>query len=64
MQAQPSRSFKVVVERATNDDAWVTYVPALGNLSTFGDTRTDALNLTREAIIGYLEAAAKAGIPI
>jgi len=64
MQASASRSFKVVVERDTSDDVWVTYVPALGNLSTYGDTRDDALNQTRDAILGYLEAAAKEGIPL
>ncbi len=43
---------------------WVTYVPTLGHLSTFGDTRDEALEQTREAIIGYLEAAVKEGIAI
>jgi predicted RNase H-like HicB family nuclease len=40
----------------------VTHVPALDYLSTYGDTREAALESTREAIIGYLEAAAKDGI--
>jgi predicted RNase H-like HicB family nuclease len=34
----------------------------LNGLSTFGDTREEALANTREAIQGYLEAAAKEGI--
>jgi hypothetical protein len=34
----------------------VTHVPDLGDISTFGDTR--------EAIAGYLEAAAKEELPI
>ncbi|MCP4593879.1 MAG: hypothetical protein GY842_24355 [bacterium] len=33
-------------------------------LSTFGDTREEALANTREAIEGYFEAAAKEGIAI
>ena len=41
---------------------WVSYVPALNHLSTYGDTREDALAETTEAIAGYLEAAAKEGI--
>ena len=39
----------------------MTYVPVLGHLSTYGDTREEALAQTREAILGYLEAAAKEG---
>jgi predicted RNase H-like HicB family nuclease len=39
-------------------------VPALGNLSTYGETREDALAHTREAIVGYLEAAAKEGLAV
>jgi predicted RNase H-like HicB family nuclease len=41
---------------------WVTYVPALNCLSTYGEIREQALANTREAILGYLEAAAKEGI--
>jgi predicted RNase H-like HicB family nuclease len=37
---------------------------ALDYLSTSGDTREAALESTREAIVGYLEAAAKDGIPL
>ena len=33
-------------------------------LSTYGDTREAALESTREAIVGYLEAATKDGIPL
>ncbi|MBI4492525.1 MAG: type II toxin-antitoxin system HicB family antitoxin [Chloroflexi bacterium] len=44
--------------------AWVTYVPALNYLSTFGETREEALENTREAILGYLEAAAIEGVPV
>lgn len=56
------RSFQVLLEWDPKDRAWVTYVPALEHLSTFGETREEALSNTREAIIGYLEAAAKEGI--
>src|SRR5207245_220814 len=51
------RRFKVLLERDARDRVWVTYVPNLGNLSTFGDTREEALDQTREAILGYLETA-------
>jgi predicted RNase H-like HicB family nuclease len=59
-----TREFQVFVEYDPADKAWVTYVPALDHLSTFGATRQEALGNTREAILGYLEAAAKEGIPL
>jgi predicted RNase H-like HicB family nuclease len=39
--------------------SWVTYVPALDNISTFGDSRGEALANTRQLIEGYHEAEAK-----
>ncbi len=36
---------------------WVTFVPDLNNLSTFGETRAEAIAHTHEAIESYLEAA-------
>ena len=59
-----TRVFQVFVEYDPADQAWVTYVPALGHISTFGATRKEALGNTREAILGYIEAAAKEGIPL
>jgi predicted RNase H-like HicB family nuclease len=58
------RSFKVVVEWDAEDSVWVTVVPALNHLSTYGATKAEALDETREAIVGYLEAAALEGLPI
>jgi predicted RNase H-like HicB family nuclease len=43
---------------------WVTLVPGLGSLSTYGKTREKALDQTREAILGFLEAAAKENLPV
>jgi predicted RNase H-like HicB family nuclease len=59
----PTRRFKVILEWDATDDVWVSLVPTLGYLSTYGDTRQEALDQTREAIIGYLEAAEKEGMP-
>lgn len=59
-----SRSFQVVLEWDPESRAWVTYVPALDFISTFGETREEALANTREAILGYLEAAKKEGLPV
>ena len=58
------RRFKVLLEWDPDDKVWVTYVPALNYLSTFGETREEALENTREAIVGYVEAAAKEDIPV
>jgi antitoxin HicB len=58
------RRFKVLLEWDPDEQVWVTYVPTLGQLSTYAETRDEALEQTREAIIGYLEAAVKEGIPI
>lgn len=58
------RQFQVVLEWDAEDSVWVTYVPVLNNLSTFGETREEALTNTQEAILGYIEAAKKEGIPL
>jgi predicted RNase H-like HicB family nuclease len=60
----PARRFKAVLEWDADDRVWVTYVPALGLQSTYGDTHEEALDNSREAILGYLEAAAKEGISV
>jgi predicted RNase H-like HicB family nuclease len=58
------RDFQVLVEFDAAESAWVTHVPALDHLSTFGSTREEALANTREAILAYLEAAEIEGIAI
>jgi antitoxin HicB len=56
--------FYVLIEWDPEASVWVTYVPTLNGLSTFGRTKEEALAETREAILGYLEAAKKEGIPL
>jgi predicted RNase H-like HicB family nuclease len=56
--------YKVLLEWEPEDRVWVTYVPDLDWLSTYGETKEEALERTREAILGYLEAAAKEGLPV
>ena len=58
------RRFQILVEWDPTGGVWVTYVPALDFLSTYGETREEAVEMTREAILGYLEAAAKEGIAV
>lgn len=57
-------TFHVLLEWDPDDHVWVTYVPSLGYVSTYGKTREEALANTQEAIAGYLEAAEKEGIPV
>jgi predicted RNase H-like HicB family nuclease len=57
-----TRIFKVILQFDPEDRAWVSYVPDLENISTYGDSEEEALAHTRELILGYLEAAAKEGI--
>jgi predicted RNase H-like HicB family nuclease len=59
-----ARRFQVEIEWDPGDEVWVTYVPALGHLSTYGDTREEALAQTREAVLGYLEAAHQDGLAV
>lgn len=54
--------FQVLLRRDPKEGLWVTHVPDLDYLSSYGKTRQEALENTREAILGYLEAAAKEGI--
>jgi predicted RNase H-like HicB family nuclease len=59
-----TRSFKVILQFDPESTAWVSYVPDLENISTYGDSEQEALANTRELIIGYLEAADKEGIAV
>jgi predicted RNase H-like HicB family nuclease len=56
--------YHVLLEWDSEASAWVTFVPTLNGLSTFGETKEEALANTREAILGYLEAAELEGIPL
>jgi predicted RNase H-like HicB family nuclease len=58
------RRYGVLIEWDPSAQVWVTFVPSLDSLSTHGDTREEALEQTREAILGYLEAAAKEGLVV
>jgi predicted RNase H-like HicB family nuclease len=58
------RRFRVLLEWDGEAEAWVTFVPALDHLSTFGATREEALANTQEAILGWIEAAEKEGLPV
>jgi predicted RNase H-like HicB family nuclease len=55
---------KINLEWDTEDQVWVSHVPDLGEISTYGDTLEEAVAQTREAILGYLETAAEQGLPL
>ena len=59
-----TRRFQVVLEWDAEESVWVSYVPGLNHLSTYGATKEEALVETREAILGYLEAAEKEHIVV
>ena len=44
---------KVLIEWDATDKVWVTTVPALDGLSTYGDTSDEATVQTSETIAGY-----------
>ena len=54
--------YDVLLTWDDTDEVWVAYVPTLDRLSTFGESREPALEQTREAVFGYLDAAAKEGL--
>jgi predicted RNase H-like HicB family nuclease len=56
--------FKIVLEWDAEDRVWVSNVPDLGDISTYGDTLEEAIAQTREAILGYLDTAAEQRLPL
>lgn len=58
------RQLRIILTRDRQEDCWVTCVPALNYLSDWGKTREEAVEHTREAIVGYLETLEKEGLPI
>ncbi len=56
------KRYNVLLSWDNAERVWVAYAPTLNWLSTYGETREDALEQVREAIIGYLEAAEKEGL--
>jgi predicted RNase H-like HicB family nuclease len=44
----------IPIEIQKEANAYVTYVPILGNLSTFGETLEEALDHTRDMILTYI----------
>ena len=49
-------TYKVILEWDPDRRVWVTFVPELGGISTFGETEQEALDMTKDMIRGYVEA--------
>lgn len=59
-----TQRFTVVMTWDEQEQLWVTHVPALNWISTYGETQEEALEMTQEAILGYLEAAEQEGVRV
>ncbi|MBI4312038.1 MAG: type II toxin-antitoxin system HicB family antitoxin [Chloroflexi bacterium] len=59
-----TQKFTVILTWDEQEQLWVTHVPALNWISTYGHTQEEALAMTEEAILGYLEAAEKDGVAV
>lgn len=58
------RAFQVMLEWDPDEKVWVSYVPTLDFLSTYGETKEEAITNTREAILGYIETAEKEALTV
>ncbi|MBZ5580887.1 MAG: type II toxin-antitoxin system HicB family antitoxin [Acidobacteriia bacterium] len=50
------RDLNVRMEWDEETESWVTFVPELNNISTFGRTQEEALDATTELVRGYLDS--------
>jgi predicted RNase H-like HicB family nuclease len=46
----------VQMEWDAESEVWVTYVPELNGISTFGETQEQALESTRDMVLAYLQS--------
>ena len=59
-----SARLAIEIEWDPEDRVWTAQVPALNNLSTYGDTYQEAVDKCREAMLGFFEASDKEGLPL
>jgi predicted RNase H-like HicB family nuclease len=52
------------MEWDSKTDSWVTCVPELNDISTFGATQEEALDHTREMVVGYIRSMQDVGLPL
>ena len=54
----------VRMEHDAEDGAWVTYMPELNGISTFGEMQNQAIESTRDMIRAYLESVEDLQLPV
>lgn len=54
----------VEVEKDRQANVYVTFVPALGNISTFGETLEGAIEQTRDMMLTYIVSMDDDGLPL
>ena len=59
-----SARLAIEIEWDVEEEVWIAQVPALNNLSTYGNTYQEAVDKCREAILGFFEASKKEGLPL
>ena len=59
-----SAPLAIEIEWDPDDHVWVAEIPALNNLSTYGETYHEAVDKCREAILGFFEASEKEDLPL
>ena len=59
----PSKSPRLEIRLEWDPEAevWVSYVPLLNDLSTYGKTLQEVAEMTQEAVLGYVETAQELG---
>ena len=64
--AQHTRTYSLMVELDREGGGYLAFFPALPGCHTWANTYKEVVQLAEEALVGYLEALAKAGkkIPV
>ena len=64
--AQQTRTYSLVVDFHRDEEGYLAYFPALPGCHTWAENYEDVIERAEEALVGYLEALAKAGkkIPV
>lgn len=66
-ESHPLASLKDLTVQIEWDDetqSWVTCIPELNGISTFGATQEEALQQTRDLVIGYLDSMEERGLQL
>ena len=55
---------EIRLEWDSEAEVWISHVPVLNNLSTYGKTLQEVTQMTQEAVLGYVETAEEVGKPL